>query len=143
MQEIQETWSPWVRKIPWGRAKQPIPVSLPGESHGQRSLVGYSPQGCKKLDMTEVIQQAHTLNVKRKLSGSNILKSKQKKYDLCFELLFIRWQGETVWMTAQVKKKCGGRPWLPNGQNSVFPVLGRVCDPWWEIPHVAWCSQKI
>ena len=27
---------------------------LPGEFHGQRSLVGYSPQGCKKLDTTEV-----------------------------------------------------------------------------------------
>ena len=29
------------------------PVFLPGESHGQRSLAGYSPQGCKELDMTE------------------------------------------------------------------------------------------
>ena len=27
---------------------------LPGESHGQRSLVGYSPWGCKESDMTEV-----------------------------------------------------------------------------------------
>ena len=34
---------PWVRKIPWRRARQPTPVLLPGESHGQRSLVGYSP----------------------------------------------------------------------------------------------------
>ena len=42
-------------KIPWRRAWQPIPVFLPGESHGQRSLVGYSLQGCKQLDMTEVI----------------------------------------------------------------------------------------
>ena len=37
----------WVRslgvKIPWRRAWQPTPVFLPGESHGQRSLVGYSP----------------------------------------------------------------------------------------------------
>jgi len=33
---------PWVRKIPWRRAWQPTPVFLPGESHGQRSLVGYS-----------------------------------------------------------------------------------------------------
>ena len=30
------------------------PVFLPGESHGERSLVGYSPWGCKELDMTEV-----------------------------------------------------------------------------------------
>ena len=33
---------------------------FPGESHGQRSLEGYSPQGCKKSDMTEVTYQAHT-----------------------------------------------------------------------------------
>ena len=37
-------WSdPWVGKIPWRRAWQPTPVLLPGESHGQRSLAGYSP----------------------------------------------------------------------------------------------------
>ena len=36
----------------WGR--QPTPVSLHGESHEQRSLVGYSPQGCTELNMTEV-----------------------------------------------------------------------------------------
>ena len=45
---------PWVRKILWRRAWQPIPEFLPGESHGQRSLVGYSPCGHKELDTTEV-----------------------------------------------------------------------------------------
>ena len=34
---------PWVRKIPWRRKWQPTPLFLPGESHGQRSLVGCSP----------------------------------------------------------------------------------------------------
>ena len=38
-------FDPWVRKIPWRRAWQPTPVFLPGESHGQRSLAGYSPWG--------------------------------------------------------------------------------------------------
>ena len=33
--------------IPWRRAWQPTSVSLPGKSHGQRSLTGYSPQGCR------------------------------------------------------------------------------------------------
>ena len=42
-----------VRKIPWRRAWQPIPIFLPGESQRQRSLVGCSPWGCKELDMTE------------------------------------------------------------------------------------------
>ena len=41
---VQEMgFDPWVRKIPWRRKWQPTPVFLPGESHGQRSLVGYSP----------------------------------------------------------------------------------------------------
>ena len=44
---------PWVRKIPWRRKWQSTPVSLPGEFHGQRSLVGYSPWGHKELDMSE------------------------------------------------------------------------------------------
>ena len=44
---------PWVRKIPWRRAWQPTPVFLPGESHGQRSLAGYSPWGRKESDLTE------------------------------------------------------------------------------------------
>jgi len=54
-------FSPWVRKIPWRRAWQPTPVFLPGESHGQRSLAGYSPQGHKELDTTEWLSMcAHT-----------------------------------------------------------------------------------
>ena len=35
-------FDPWVRKIPWRRKWQPTPVFLPGKSHGQRSLAGYS-----------------------------------------------------------------------------------------------------
>ena len=44
---------PWVGKIPWRKAWQPNPVFLPGKSHGQRSLAGYSPWDCKELDTTE------------------------------------------------------------------------------------------
>ena len=40
------------RKIPWRRAWQPTPVFLPEESHGQRSLAGYSPWVRKKSDTT-------------------------------------------------------------------------------------------
>ena len=40
---------PWVRKISWRRKWQPTPVFLPGESHAQRSLAGYSPWGHKEL----------------------------------------------------------------------------------------------
>ena len=44
---------PGVRKIPRRRAWHPTPVFLPGESHEQRSLVGYSPWGCKESRMTK------------------------------------------------------------------------------------------
>ena len=40
-------FDPWVRKIPWRRKWQPTPVFLPGEFHGQGSLVGYSAWGHK------------------------------------------------------------------------------------------------
>ena len=54
---IQEMvrFNPWVRKIPWRRPWQPTPVFLPGEFHGQRSPMSYSPWGHKELDMTERI----------------------------------------------------------------------------------------
>ena len=42
-------FNPWVRKITWLRKWQPTPVFLPGESHGQRSLTGYSPWCCKRV----------------------------------------------------------------------------------------------
>ena len=42
-----------VRKIPWRRKWQPTQVFLPGESHGQRRLVGYSLWGCRDSDITK------------------------------------------------------------------------------------------
>ena len=53
---------PWVEKIPWRRAGQPIPVFLPGESHGQRNLVGYSPWGHESNTTEETL---HIKNINR------------------------------------------------------------------------------
>ena len=52
-------FDPWVRKIPRRRKWNPTLVFLPGRSHGQRSLVGYSPWGPNELDTTE-LARAHT-----------------------------------------------------------------------------------
>ena len=52
-------FDPWVRKIPWRMAQQPTPVFLPGKSHEQRSLVGYSPWGCKESGTTEATSHTH------------------------------------------------------------------------------------
>ena len=46
-------FDPWVAKIPWQRKWQSAPVFLPGKSHGQRSLAGYSPECLKESDTAE------------------------------------------------------------------------------------------
>ena len=43
------SFDPWVRKIPWRREWLPTPVFLPGKSHGQGSLAGYSSWGHKRV----------------------------------------------------------------------------------------------
>ena len=48
------------KEVQWGRKWQPSPVFLPGESHGQRSLVGYSPPSHKESDMTEATEHTRT-----------------------------------------------------------------------------------
>ena len=53
--------NPWVRKIPWKREWLPTPVFLPGEVHGQRSLVSYSHWGCRESDKTEQLTLHHTI----------------------------------------------------------------------------------
>ena len=48
-------------RSPGGGHGRPTPLFLPGEFHGQRSLVGYSPCSCKELDMTEhMLVHTHT-----------------------------------------------------------------------------------
>ena len=56
---MQETQERWVRSLgqedPLEQEMQPTPGFLPGESHGQRSLAGYSPRGRKECDKTDGI----------------------------------------------------------------------------------------
>ena len=62
-------FNPWVGKIPWSKKWHPTLVFLPRKFHGLRSLMDYSPWGCKKSDMTE-----HT---QRQISNHYILPVKQ------------------------------------------------------------------
>ena len=70
---------PGLGRFPWRRKWQPTPVFLPGESHGQRSLVGYSPRGHKESDTTEWLHSlTHSLtqeNKPRKLLSKNYSKT--------------------------------------------------------------------
>ena len=56
---VQETQETWIQSLNWEALLveewKPSPVFLPGESHGKRSLAGYSTWGCKELDTTECL----------------------------------------------------------------------------------------
>ena len=89
---------PWIRKIPWRRKRQPTPVFLPRKSHGQRSLEGVSPWGCRESDMTE-----HTCTL-----GTYVTIWVQKicgKSDSYLQWLHWSWMGKRkeevcTWVTA-------------------------------------------
>ena len=54
-------FDPWVRETPWKSLKGwPTPVCLPEKSHGQRSLVGYSPWGCQRVGCDSATKQTTT-----------------------------------------------------------------------------------
>ena len=65
-----EMWfDPWVEKIPWRRKWQLTPVFLPGKSHGQKSLAGYSPWGHRvRHDLATKQQQVFFLLSTGKIS---------------------------------------------------------------------------
>ena len=60
----------WVGKIPWRRKWHPTPVFLPGESHGPRSLAGYSPRGGKASGTTERLHSHFVVPLGQFLAGT-------------------------------------------------------------------------
>ena len=66
VKRLSTTWETQVLSLGWEepleKEWQPTPVLLPGKSHGCRSLVGYSPWGCKELDMTEQLLKETTFH---------------------------------------------------------------------------------
>ena len=73
LQYRRPRFDPWVGKIPCKKPWQPTPVFLPGESQGQRSLVGDSQWGRRELDMTEAAAHA----------GAHMIGAQQSPRDLC------------------------------------------------------------
>ena len=80
---VQETRVPSpVGKIPWRKKQQPSAAFLPGKSHRQRNVAGYSPWGHRKLDTIEATEYPHTLYICKlfvdhtvRMSGSALEKS--------------------------------------------------------------------
>ena len=84
---------PWVRKMPWRRKQQPTPIFLPGKSHGQRSLVGYSPWGRKKSDTTIT----NTFSSSLSLAGPRTIRCR------CLQISFYFLYKDACWSTQNMK----------------------------------------
>ena len=66
-----------------GQEDQPSPVFLPGESHGQRSLVGCSPWGCQEPDMTKRLSMCTLIKQKNLNSNSGLCRWREKNEAIC------------------------------------------------------------
>ena len=128
-------FDPWVGKIPWRREWQPTPVFLPGESHGQRSLVGYSVWGYKELDMTEQLSM-HTCPGQRDFweAGLSVLKlGKSRWLILCGGVVGQIAEPDQVSLpTPQAHCSVPLRPCCPRG--SVLGLALTTGRGHWRIP---------
>ena len=90
-------FDPWVGKIPWRREWQPTPF-LPGKSHGQRSLAGYSGWGLKESEVTQQLNNNNGISLPFKFF--RIMPS-----ELCFQLCqpYLKFYEELSW-NQKVKK---------------------------------------
>ena len=132
-------FDPWVRKIPWRREWQPTSVFLPGESHGQRSLAGYGPWGCKESDTLEWLTHAyymswplhskwrkwiHTFIQGYFRSLRNILSYLGEKLFISqvFSLLTYSFHTKIIWLTRIILLLCEPKllQWGSTGVDSYF-----------------------
>ena len=96
-------FDPQAWKISWRRKWHPTPVFLPGKPHGQRSLVGYSPWGCKKVGRDLVTKQ----------------QQKSLNWVCLWHVVFLRatqWEGEVEgWFCPVVCEKGDSCPGMLHG----------------------------
>ena len=90
---------PGLGRCPGGGKWQPTPVFLPGESHGQRSLEGYSPWGCKESDMTEGLSIAQRMNDWTNKLEKNLCWLKVKRINISWAFLPQATLGDVVLKT--------------------------------------------
>ena len=100
-------YNPWVRKILWRRKWQPIPVFLPGESQGKRSLVSCSQWGCKRV--------------------THNLRTKQQQWIWIYTWLFVLVLTNTfLYVSMKVKVHGLYSPWNSLGQNTEVGSLSHL-----------------
>ena len=92
----RQGFNPWVRKIPWRRVRQHTPIFLPGGSHRQRSLAGYSPQDCKEPDTTERLSTYIQYPSPKNQHEIHEFRNLQPAFFLCASLPTQRSQSENL-----------------------------------------------
>ena len=117
----------WVGKFPWRREWQLIPVFLPGDSHGQRSLVGYTLWGhrvmtkhtCTNVDWNNYnspwpwkteLQRTWWLEVRGAMQFFSALET--IKISKCTQLRLETCHQETSYLLFILKGENSGEPWL-------------------------------
>ena len=92
---------PWVGKISRRRARQDFPGFLPGKSHGQRSLVGYSPWGCRvRHDLATKQQQI----CKKERNGQKRCRSTEACVNMCYGSSGWGWGQWQAWKRSLIVK---------------------------------------
>ena len=81
---------PWVGKIPWRKEWLPTPVFLPGESHGQRNMLGYSSWGRKESDTTEWLIHTHARTHTHAHTHTHTHTVKQDLCSFCLKMIWKR-----------------------------------------------------
>ena len=98
LQRERPRFDPWVGRMPWRRKWQPTPALLPGKSYERRSLIGYSPWGCKESDTTEQLHSPSPCEVQQILflPGGSVVESacQCKSHRRCG---FAPWVGKILW----------------------------------------------
>ena len=161
-------FDPWVRKIPWSRKWQLVPVFLLGKLHGQRSLVGYCPWGHKELDMTERLSTCacahacacthvcmHTHTPRLQVSTTKTQLSPARTHVLHMLPLLPPLSHPQAWLThMQPSKAMGAGRWsptvLPSVTNRTHPLRpvflqpsAVTCDPLSiRVLGSAWASES-
>ena len=135
-------------KILWRSEWQLTPVSLPGESHGQRSLVGYSPWGRNESDTTEQLSIAqHKVRICQGITIRALKMFKivffSSKLAFCIDGVLLPTKGATyiVWLWRQTTTSCRAYSWERSYRAEVPWILPRelILKGWyhrgrpWEI----------
>ena len=141
----------------WREEWLPTPVFLPGEFHGQRSLVGYSPRGCKELDTTKRLTQTDmtgllsTQRTQGEVEGRMNWEpgvSRWKRSHIGWIQFYCRGAGNCIRYPLtnhdgkEYEKEYTGLPWWLSGKEFdkefACQCRGHGFDPWsWKIPRAS------